>query len=297
MKDMLLEGRSIRQIVSMLEENAVRPPHARRWWPQTVRDILRNPFYAGYNRWGVSRTLLDPRTGQRRRDRAIPHERIIIARGKHDPLWDDATHQAILAELARRGHSYKGKRSNVFTGLLHCAECDARLWLQGNGPRIEPDRLIWRCSKGCRVAIPHTAAVRRVAADLRLAIENDNIPLPDADNALAARAQSMLDELDRQRIRLEDAYQAGSLSMASFSERAAALDKQAEQAQAQLAEATRAGFLRAETLRALGGIQGALARLPDFLASGESVYVNHLLHALLARIIIAPGGQITLEFR
>lgn len=297
MKDMLLDGKSIRQIVEMLEEDAVRPPHARRWWPQTVRDILRNPFYAGYNRWGVSRSVLDPRTGRRSRDRDIPRKNIIIAKGKHDPLWDDATHQAILAELARRGHSYKGKRSNVFTGLLHCAECDARLWLQGNGPRADPDRLIWRCSRGCYVAITHLDAIQRIAADLTRALENEDIPLPDADNAQAAQAMASLDELERQRIRIEDAYQAGSLLLASFSERVAAIDKQMDQARAQLAEVEHAGLLRAETLRALGGIRGALARLPAFLETEEPVYVNHLLHALLSKIVISPSGEIALQFR
>jgi len=297
MKDFLLNGKSIRQIVEMLEEDAIRPPHSRRWWPQTVRDILRNPFYAGYNRWGVSRSILDPRTGRRSRDRAIPRKNIIIAKGKHDPLWDDATHQAILAELARRGHSYKGKRSSVFTGLLHCSECDARLWLQGNGPRIIPDRLIWRCSRGCHVSITHPDAILRVAADLGGALQDEDIPLPDADGVHLIQAQGMLDELERQRSRIEDAYQSGSLGLASFSERAAAIDKQMDKAQLELAEAERAGLLRSETLRALGGIHGALARLPAFFETEEPVYVNHLLHALLAKIIVSPEGEITLQFR
>jgi hypothetical protein len=297
MKNMLLDGKSIRQIAETLEEDAVRPPHARRWWPQTVRDILRNPFYAGYNRWGVSRSVLDPRTGRRSRDRDIPRKNIIIAKGKHEPLWDDATHQAILAELARRGHSYKGKRSSVFTGLLHCAECDARLWLQGNGPRADPDRLIWRCSRGCHIAITHLEAIAHVAADLTRALQDKDIPLPDADNTLAIQSQAMLDELERQRIRIEDAYQSGSLGLASFSERVAAIDKQMDKVQLELAEAERAGLSRAETLRALGGISGALARLPDFLSRGEPIYVNHLLHALLAKIVISPSREITLQFR
>jgi len=297
MKEMLLNGKSIRQIVDMLEEDAIRPPHSRRWWPQTVRDILRNPFYAGYNRWGVSRSILDPRTRRRFRDRAIPRKNIIIAKGKHDPLWDDATHQAILAEFARRGHSYKGKRSSVFTGLLHCSECDARLWLQGNGPRAIPDRLIWRCSRGCHVAITHPDAIQRVAADLGGALQDEEIPLPDANGAHLIQAQGMLDELERQRSRIEDAYQSGSLGLASFSERAAAIDKQMDKAQLELAEAERAGLSRLETLRALGGIHGALARLPAFFETEEPVYVNHLLHALLAKIIISPGGEITLQFR
>src|SRR5262245_6067428 len=88
MNDMFLSGHSTRQIVDYLVENNVKPPKGNTWHPQTVRDILRNPFYAGIVRIGKSRVVIDPFTDRKKRDRSIPPEQITQAKGRHIPLWD-----------------------------------------------------------------------------------------------------------------------------------------------------------------------------------------------------------------
>ena len=60
MKDLLLSGRSKRQIGAYLVESKVKPPKGNKWYPQTVRDILRNLFFAGIVRFGASKVVVDP---------------------------------------------------------------------------------------------------------------------------------------------------------------------------------------------------------------------------------------------
>src|SRR5688572_7048949 len=62
MKDLLLSGHSTRQIVEYLIESKVKPPKGKKWYPQTVREILRNPFYAGIVRFGAPKVVVDPLT-------------------------------------------------------------------------------------------------------------------------------------------------------------------------------------------------------------------------------------------
>src|SRR5688572_10474727 len=72
LKDLHLSGHSTTQLIDYLEDQHIPPPKGKRWYGQTVRDILRNPFYAGIVRFGASRVYIDPKTDTRKRDRKIP---------------------------------------------------------------------------------------------------------------------------------------------------------------------------------------------------------------------------------
>jgi len=45
-KDMYLRGRSTTELINYLQENQVKPPKGSVWYPNTVRDMLKNPFLA-----------------------------------------------------------------------------------------------------------------------------------------------------------------------------------------------------------------------------------------------------------
>ena len=98
-KDLYLTGRSTTQLIEYLQEHNVNPPKGKTWYPNTVRDILKNPFYAGKVQFEKSKVIKDRRNKHRSRDRHIAPEKIITAQGKHIPLWDEPTHLAILAKI------------------------------------------------------------------------------------------------------------------------------------------------------------------------------------------------------
>ena len=301
MKELLLAGRSIRQIVAALEADHISPPARLTWHPQTIRDILRNPFYAGHVRWGASRLVRDRRTDYVYKDRHVPPDQVILAEGKHQPLWDDQTWHALLAELKRRGKSYRGRRNNQFTGLVKCGQCGASLWRQGNGPRSVPDRLIWRCSSGlpAHPVITQPDLQAAVAAQLQvslrpyLRLQQDPAPAPQLLDVATRR----LDDLTRQLTRLEDAYLSGQWDLVRYSLRKAGFDERLAEARQQLDDASAEALRRSRQAGALLiTLDGLHDHLPAWLASDDPAEINHLLHFLLRAIHVAEDGSITLEF-
>jgi hypothetical protein len=126
-KDLFLAGHSTSQLIDYLDDHDLPLPKGKRWYPQTVRDILKNPFYSGIVRFGASKVYVDPLTDQRKRNRHIAVDQVKQNTGKHKPLWDLETREAILAELKRRAKNYRGRVNNEFTGLVVCGVCQAAM--------------------------------------------------------------------------------------------------------------------------------------------------------------------------
>jgi hypothetical protein len=297
LKDELLRGRSIRQLCDQLVISGYAPPRGLVWHPQTVRDILRNPFYAGQVRFGLSTTTYDSRS-----DLSLKTRRpapLHSAPGKHIPIWDNATHQAILDELARRGKDYRGRSNNQFTGLMHCGECDAAEWMNYNGKR-GPSRQIWRCSKNpsTHPKLPHVDALQRIGQALARSLPAKSeqlhaLPPAGQNDALL----TTLADLRRQRARLEEAYLAGTFPLETYSARSVGLEERLHALQAQLAnkdaQLRRRGAW-AEQLTQLGNLAESL---PAWLASDDPAHVNLLLHQLLDAIVIMQDGSVDLRYK
>ena len=290
MKDLLLSGHSIRQIIDYLvEENHVKPPKSTRWYPQTVRAILRNPFYAGVVRFGATKVVVDPLTDRRKRNRSIAPDQVQQGTGRHTPLWDMDTHQLILAELKRRGKNYRGRVNNQFTGLLRCGICGESLWRQGNGPRGE-HRIMWRCSRTGGAAghtnIPHVVLLDKIAAKLKTLTSNDaraaaTSPVPDT-------SAQQLEDLSAQLTRLEDAYLAGKWDLDRYGQRkdqinAAIADVRRKQADKELDAAA-----RRQHSRALDELT-SIPDLPRWLTISDPAEVNQRLHFLIEHIVISEA--------
>ncbi|RMH31208.1 MAG: hypothetical protein D6690_17005 [Nitrospirae bacterium] len=234
MAERLLRGASIREIIAWLDEEGYPPPRGRQWWPQTVRAILSNPFYAGWVRFGVSRVRLDPRTGKRIRD--YTGDNMVKARGRHQPLWDDDTHQQLLDELTRRGRRYRGIRANAFSHLVRCGVCGASMWRYQNGPRSVPDRLIWRCSNmgQCRNSVTDADLRVQVAEALQIVLDalrtqGPDEVLPIENRNEIAHLKRKQHELDIRRERLERAYLAGVIDLEALRRYRAEMDREERQ--------------------------------------------------------------------
>ena len=240
----------------------------------------------------------DLREGRRTRNRKIPEEQITIVRGKHKPLWDDATHQAIQDELSRRARNYRGRKNNQFTGLLKCSVCGESLWLQGNGPR-GADRRIWRCSttKSAvgHVNVPHLEAVNKIGAELVKAIRNH--VLEDLPVTEKAESGISLTDLQAQLNRLEDAYQVGAMQLDSFVKRSNDLKTQIKTIQNKSRAAKYGQQRREQWLQAFGNAKERAVRLPNWLKEDDPILVNRTLHLLLNSIVVHPDEQIEIHFK
>lgn len=297
-KDALLDGQSLSQLVPLFENSGFSPPgNGQRWYPETIKSILSNPFYAGVVRFGVTKSKLDPRTGRRFREKHIPDNQTVTGIGKHEPLWDMVTHHAILTEITRRGKNYRGRKNNQFTGLLECGQCGKRLWTfyHSNYGMGEPIR-VWRCSsRESHIVVAHSKMVTQVADRLVDAIRKlanappAEIP-PDVDYV-------EIEDLHAQRKRLEDAYQAGALGLPSFVERTAVIDEQLNKAQRKASLHASARQDQITRLSTLHELAGEIDNIPAYLAEADPTQVNHMLHMLLEKVIVRGVDDIELVFK
>lgn len=201
---------------------------------RTVEYILRNPVYVGKLRWNPA--------GRSRRNFTDPN--IIVVQGKHTPLVDDDTFNAVQKKIAevKTMHPYKGKPAEVqkdwLTGLVRCASCGTTLvrqrpydyWLCNNyakgrcktSQRIREEYLkpaiLDRLHRDAASSAPLTAKIVRAET----ANQTEKESLLRAKSA----AEKMLD-------RLRDAYLSGADSIdeykagkASVSARIAQIDDQ-----------------------------------------------------------------------
>ncbi len=288
MKDLLLSGHSIRQIIGYLvEQNHIKPPRSTRWYPQTVRAILRNPFYAGVVRFGASKVVVDPLTDRRKRNRSIAPDQVQYGTGRHTPLWDMDTHQLILAELKRRGKNYRGRVNNQFTGLLRCGICGEPLWRQGNGPRGE-HRTMWRCSRNGGAAghtnIPHVVLLDKIAAKLK-ALTSDDAPAAARSPTPDTSAQQ-LNELYAQLTRLEDAYLAGHWDLDRYAARKAQINAEIVDVRKKQADKEFDAAARRQHTQALQELI-SIPDLPTWLKTSDPAEVNQRLHYLIKCITVS----------
>jgi DNA invertase Pin-like site-specific DNA recombinase len=280
-KDQFLSGQPTSALVRYLEGEKVTPPRSDKWHAQTVRDILRNPFYAGTVRFGVTRILPDPQTGSRTRTSAPP-EQVHTHAGKHIPLWDEATHQAILHELKTRTRNYRGRQNNQFTGLVKCGQCGSAMWKQGNGPRQY--REIYRCSnETCHNAMPFEILLEKVAQAI-LALRNAPAPQKSTTPRTETSPQKA-SQLQTQLTRLEDAYLAGQFDLASYTDRRARLLTQLEDTQHQAAATAQQVYAQQQAARQLKQL-AQLHDLPHWLSETDPLTVNHTLRQTLHAIHI-----------
>lgn len=296
MKDRLLAGQSTRQIVESLHARGIPGPTGGAWHPQTVRDLLRNPFYAGQVRFGVSSILRDTRTGTARKlRRGVPLE---LAQGKHTPLWDLATHQRLLDEFRRRSKNYRGRSNNQFTGLMKCGTCGASLWMNYNGPRGE-QRAIWRCSKNKEhPAMPHVNAIQQVGQRLVKSLPAYTGAQRQAGSIpTAADPQAELDELRKERQRLEVGFLKGGFDIDSYLGYVRSLDGRIQEAQAKLQRQASDDRQRQDWLDKLQALQELAGDLPAWLATEDRVKVNLILHHLLEKIELSPAGALVLHYK
>lgn len=301
-KELYIKGKSLNQCIEYLEENRLPPPRGLVWHHQTVRDILKNPFYAGFVQFEKSKVRKDRRRGSRSRDRNIPAEKIITNQGKHTPLWSEADHRAVLAEMKRRTKNFRGRQNNQFTGIVHCGECDSVLHRFKNGPRSVPDRLIFRCS-GNRYdhrAITHVDLLERVGALLATSLEPELRARETQviETKAKTKDRSLLDGLRAERQRLENLHIKGLISIERFETLARDLDARIKNAEGETSGADVQAEQQESLLREIMRTLGSQAKhLPAWLARNDPGETNRILHLLFEKIILHQDGRVELVYK
>lgn len=248
-------------IAKHLNDHGFTTHRSTRFENRTVEYILRNPVYVGKLRWNPKRRT--------RRDYSDPD--VLTVPGKHEPLIDERTFNAVQEQIAERKAlmPYHARpnydRKHWVCGLVRCAACGGTLIFS------QPHFL--KCNNYVRGRCRHTqhidvaaieaAILTRLQADLVSADDLQcRILAAKDDHALAV--QRLTAELDRaraKRSRLTDAYLNGALELDDFKRLKDLLEQELAQKEAELSTARAAlpaidagAALRAsidETLRTL----------------------------------------------
>jgi site-specific DNA recombinase len=97
-----------------LNRVGIKPRRGRMWKGNTIHNILTNPLYAGFVRWGGE-----------------------MAEGSHKPIIEKDMFNHVQDTLKQRNHKTRGLRtSNYLTGLVRCGKCNSLMHV--TYPGIEP---------------------------------------------------------------------------------------------------------------------------------------------------------------
>lgn len=294
-KDLYLAGQSTPQICETLNSEKIPPSRGLKWRPEMIAYILKNPFYAGLVRFRYSKAVHDLRTGRRKQVRNNP-DNMVLDHGKHAPLWDEATYHRILEEFKTRTRAYAGKRSYVWSGLLYCSECGARLWVMyGRNRNVH----YWRDVNGKHVFIREETLAARIIERMQADLSDlDHLPTPGTvDNR--PRLKESLEDLQTRRQRWEDGYESGRVKLDDYERHVAELDERIKQARRDFSDAENDAFdgvARRKALIEFGSIINTVDTMQLF-EKAEPQKMNSMLRSVLERIIVTPDYEIRLDWR
>ena len=126
------DGRSVRDIVALLNREAVPAPRGRRWAASTINGhrgrrngILNNELYRGRLVYGRQKFVPDPDTGKRQA-RPVPSDQWVVEDVPHlrivdDTLWERVQKRRQAGQDKRTSGS--PRRPLPLTGILRCGLC------------------------------------------------------------------------------------------------------------------------------------------------------------------------------
>lgn len=262
-------------IVRRLNDGGAKPRGGGDWTPSVVREMLRNPAYAGWVRWGHRPAIKRVEDGHVviSTPRAAP-DAIKMAKGLHPPLVSQATFDR-AQELLARNKSRPGPKQvamkNPLSGLIICGGCGRAMVRRpyGNG---YPDGLLCPYTS-CDMVSSTLSAVEDALleslhgwyAELSAGEMNDAPAVSDALRLAQARAETLEKTLGRLRLQLDNAHdlvEQGVYTADVFLTRSRALSDQIEEAERQLAQAAQEA---ADARRAADGWRDTLPRLRHVL--------------------------------
>lgn len=294
MKDDLLSGKRVADIVRELNADKIPSARGGMWTWKAVQDMLVNPFYAGYVRWGETQSVRDRRAGKRRRIKGKP----VKAKGKHVALWDVGTHELILKLMRKASVSHAPNKARQFSNLLRCGVCGELMWarIQNRGRRTY---LYWSCktAQAGHASIKHERALDLFIAQLSDLLEHVNdIELPQPDD-IRPMLEKELAELADRRKRWLDMYELGSLPSSDVSERIADIDARTSAAQRRLEQLESELYDLRAGERALAELAEAKDAVPDYIRNGSAGEVNAVLRDMLSTVIVRADKSLELRIK
>lgn len=216
------------------------------WTSSTILNILKNPVYAGWVRWGYRRTIkaFSPDGSVvAKRPRA---DDMILSRGLHPPIVTQELFDEVQAKLAlnKAPASASGPLLNPLAGLVLCSECGHHMWRQYDAahPRYPNGLLTCRTPRCRTVGIDLQVVESAIISTLRqwMAMcerpDDPDVRTPAKDPVEIQREaiQRHIDSLNQQRSRVMTLLEQGVYTVDDFRVRSALYAEQLSAARAEL---------------------------------------------------------------
>ena len=120
------KGAVYSEIGAHLDAIGVKPLIGERWQKCSIREILRNPHYAGYVRFGYKHTETTYEDGQtvKRRSRPSHPDEMLIVKGKHQAIISEEIFAAAQERLKNNPKAaWDAPLKNPFSGVFFCHKC------------------------------------------------------------------------------------------------------------------------------------------------------------------------------
>ena len=244
------EGMSPGAIGRKLQEMGIKTAQGNiKWHDATVRQILSNKHYQGLIVFNSSKEMTFFENGQKvkRRVKQKPED-IIIAKGKHPAIIDDATFEAaqnLFIEFNKNKVDVELK--NLLSGLLRCGRCGSAMIRGGDkvfGPKYVCRSKTPQCVKAAKEHLVVEAVIDALEnielPALKLKVQNDAGNAIKIQQRLIANLQDQLAELESQEENLFELLETKVYTADMFSRRHAALASKIEACRAELEKAKRA---------------------------------------------------------
>lgn len=229
-------------IARRLDALRIPPPRGDAWAAASVREMLRNPVYAGRLRWNWRMERKRRKNGKVTVSRPRSSETLFLSEGRHEALiapevFDAA--QRRLAEKSAPSVREAGALRNPLAGLVICGKCGRRMQRRPYKNGL-PAALICPNPACDNVSADLSAVEARILSGLRPWLEGRRLSgtaeASDADAVREARRQSLarlgreIAALERRREHLCDLVECGIYDAVTYRERGAVIAERLERA-------------------------------------------------------------------
>lgn len=264
-----LEGLSTWKIASKLETMGVPTISGCEWSPETIRNILTNVHYIGKVKWFDHVRIKSMVNNELKTQIVRKTEKYVEFEGKHDPLIDEETFNAVQQRFnltkVKRNHELR----NVLAGILVCEKCGKAIRYQRTG-QAKP-RFVHPTSKRCKVKSATVEDVMNaVVQSLKMHIEDfelrvDNKPMVDESSVRTqiSALEAEQKKLNQKKMKLFDEWDEVGITPNEFAERKAYLNDKLEAVKMQIQELESAIPEQEEYQEKLYGLHEALDMLND----------------------------------
>ncbi len=278
-RDMLMNGESYRVIGVLLGVHHTRVP-----------TVLANPYYAGIVAY--NKTLIQY-VGKVRRQVKQPKSKWRVGEGKHQPIFTQAEHEEIVAEIERRNEIKR--RSAVdfaFAGLLRCAVCGDRVRRHKFGSRRKfKDVIICRSAGAKHVRYDYEEFFDLTVRAIQREIEH--VQLDGEEEAEIDSSAVILRAIEanaKQRGKIQEGFERDVYSAEEAAAKLRELEREAERLQDKLEQIA---VKRASQKEATAFMQTVdFTHFGEYLRHGDAKQINRLLAAWLLEIQV--GDEIKL---